>query len=146
MSNINAFNQVMALNESHENKSLGEMILMLEHDEMPVHQPAAPKRQLIDDAVGIIGNHRSPVAKAILHLDFLHEDIMNHAPLKQLHFDAFVDSQYGCLRANLIAALKPSGHVDLDVVNEFEKRGYPTSPNIKTHTVVIRVGHSILKI
>jgi hypothetical protein len=138
MSNIHAFNQVMRLAEQAENSELGELIIMLEAE--------APARPLIDDAIGISGNHKSPVAKALLHLDFLYEDISKYPTMEPELFGKYIDSQYGCLRANLIAALKPDGVINYEAVAAFDKRHYITSPNPNTGGVTIRVNSSLIRI
>jgi hypothetical protein len=96
----------------------------------------------IDDAPGIVGNHSNPVHKSLLHLDFLFEDMEKTPRLTPAVLGAFIDSQYGSLRATLVEALKPNGVLNLDAVELYEKRGYITSPNVKTGDVMIRVRES----
>jgi hypothetical protein len=139
MSNIlSAFNRTMELSERRDTCNLGELIIMMEG--------STATRPVIDDAIGIVGNHNTAVGKAILHLDFLYEDTIKHPPLPSDVFGKYVDSQYGTLRSSLIAALKPNGVIDYEAVAEFEKRHYVTSPNLKTGEVMIRVNSSLLKI
>jgi hypothetical protein len=116
---------------------IGEAILKME---------TVQERLLIDDAPGIVGNHSAASAKAILHLDFLYEDMRAYPKLDSDTLSAFIDHQYGTLRTSLIAALKPNGVIDLDAVDCFTKRGYLTSPNIKTGAVTVRVRESNIKL
>lgn len=132
-----AFNALMAIAEGHDNVDIGKAILAMEN---------APARLLIDDAPGIIGNHQDAVHKAILHLHFLYEDIMRYPPMGADNLMSYIDSQYGVLHGNLIAAFKPNGEVSPEVATEFTQRGYMASPNVRDNTVMLRVGHSCIKI
>lgn len=132
-----AFNHLMALNDHHENIDIGRAIITMENQ---------PDRLLIDDAPGIVGNHQDATHKAILHLDFLYEDIMRYPSLGTERLSAYIDSQYGVLRANLIQALKPNGVILPEAAAEFTKRNFLTSPNVRENSAIIRVGHSFIKI